>query len=116
MIDFGFSTLNPWIQIWIITITELVADLALKASSLQPFAPPHPVSTSTLFFAGIGLYLLLALELSVGFKTLGIAWLNGAWDGSSSIMTTLAGAVIGEQLKPIQWLGLGLIASGMFCL
>ena len=101
-----------WVQIWIITFTELAADLALKTYAT------HGSSSSSLalLVAGIGLYVVLALELSVGFKTMGIAWLNGAWDGTSSIVTTLAGAVIGEQLRPIQWFGLVLIASGLLCL
>jgi drug/metabolite transporter (DMT)-like permease len=47
---------------------------------------------------------------------MGIAWLNGAWDGTSSLVSTVAGAALGEQLKPLQWMGLVLIATGLYCL
>jgi multidrug transporter EmrE-like cation transporter len=99
---------NPWVQIWIITMTELIADLNLKSFATTNF--------SFHFYAGIFLYIILALELAVGFKTMGIAWLNGAWDGTSALITTIAGAAIGEQLKPLQWMGLALIAGGLYCL
>ena len=99
---------NPWVQIWIITMTELVADLNLKS-----FANTN---LSFHFYAGIFLYIILALELAVGFNTMGIAWLNGAWDGTSSLVSTIAGYAIGEKLKPLQWMGLVLIAAGLYCL
>ena len=99
---------NPWVQIWIITMTELVADLNLKSFASTNF--------SFHLYAGIILYIVLALELAVGFNTMGIAWLNGAWDGTSSLVSTFAGAAIGEDLKPMQWMGLTLIAAGLYCL
>jgi multidrug transporter EmrE-like cation transporter len=99
---------NPWVQIWIITMTELVADLNLKSFSTT--------NLSFHLFVGILLYIVLALELVVGFNTMGIAWLNGAWDGTSSLVSTVAGAALGEELKPLQWMGLALISAGLYCL
>ena len=99
---------NKWVQIWIITMTELIGDINLKI-----------FATTNVFFhfyAGIFLYIILALELAVGFQTLGIGWLNGAWDGTSTVVSVLAGRVMGEQLTSQQYLGLGLIIVGLYLL
>ena len=74
---------NKWVQIWIITMTELIGDLNLKT-----------FATTNVFFhfyAGIFLYIILALELAVGFQTMGLGWLNGAWDGTSTVVSVLVG-------------------------
>ena len=99
---------NKWVQIWIITMTELLGDLNLKT-----FA-----TTNTLFnfYAGALLYLILALQLAVGFQTMGIGWLNGAWDGTSTLVSVLAGRAMGEKLTGQQYLGLGLIIAGLYLL
>ena len=99
---------NKWVQIWIITMTELIGDLNLKT-----------FATTNVFFhfyAGIFLYIILALELAVGFQTMGIGWLNGAWDGTSTVVSVLAGRAMGEQLTSQQYLGLALIISGLYLL
>ena len=99
---------NPWVQIWIITMTELVGDLNLKSFVTT--------NLSFHFYAGILLYIVLALQITVGFNTMGIAWLNGARDGTSALSSTIVGAALGEELKPLQWMGLALIAAGLYCL
>jgi multidrug transporter EmrE-like cation transporter len=99
---------NKWVQIWIITMTELVGDLNLKT-----------FATTNLgfhFYAGVLMYIILALQLAVGFKTMGIGWLNGAWDGTSTVVSVLAGHAMGEQLTSQQYLGLALIISGLYLL
>jgi len=99
---------NKWVQIWIITLTELVGDLNLKT-----------FATTNLYFhfyAGVFLYFILALELAVGFQTMGLGWLNGAWDGTSTVVSVLAGRAMGEQLTSQQYLGLALIISGLYLL
>jgi len=99
---------NKWVQIWIITMTELIGDINLKT-----FA-----TTNLHFhlFAGILLYVILALELGVGFQTMGLGWLNGAWDGTSTLVSVLAGYAMGEKLSGQQYLGLGLIIAGLYLL
>ena len=99
---------NKWVQIWIITMTELIGNL-----NLQTF-----VKTNVFFhfYAGIFLYIILALELAVGFQTMGLGWLNGAWDGTSTVVSVLVGRAMGEQLTSQQYLGLGLIISGLYLL
>lgn len=99
---------NKWVQIWIITMTELIGDINLKT-----FA-----TTNLHFhlFAGIFLYVILALELGVGFQTMGLGWLNGAWDGTSTLVSVLAGYAMGEKLSGQQYLGLGLIIAGLYLL
>ena len=99
---------NKWVQIWIITMTELIGNL-----NLQTF-----VKTNSFFhfYAGILLYLILVLELTVGFQTMGLGWLNGAWDGTSTVVSVLVGRAMGEQLTSQQYLGLGLIISGLYLL
>ena len=89
-------------------MTELIGDLNLKT-----FA-----TTNLQFhlYAGILLYFILALELAVGFQTMGIGWLNGAWDGTSTVVSVLAGRAMGEQLTNQQYVGLGLIISGLYLL
>jgi hypothetical protein len=99
---------NKWVQIWIITMTELIGDLNLKT-----FATTN---LSFHFYAGILMYIILALELTVGFQTMGLGWLNGAWDGTSSLVSTLAGRAMGEKLSNQQYVGLGLIAGGLYLL
>jgi multidrug transporter EmrE-like cation transporter len=99
---------NKWVQIWIITLTELVGDL-----NLQKFATTN---LGFHFYAGVLMYIILALELAVGFQTMGIGWLNGAWDGTSTVVSVLAGRVMGEQLTGQQYLGLGLIIAGLYLL
>jgi multidrug transporter EmrE-like cation transporter len=99
---------NKWVQIWVITMTELIGDLNLKT-----FATTN---LSFHFYAGAFLYFILALELAVGFQTMGIGWLNGAWDGTSTVVSVLAGRAMGEQLTGQQYLGLALIISGLYLL
>ena len=101
---------NPWVQIWIITMTELLADL-----NLQRFALGGVISQFHLF-AGTILYIVLAMQLAFGFKTMGIGWLNGAWDGTSTLVSVLAGWALGEKLTGKQWIGLCLIIVGLYCL
>ena len=99
---------NKWVQIWIITMTELVGDLNLKT-----------FATTNLgfhFYAGVFMYFILALELAVGFQTMGIGWLNGAWDGTSTVVSVFAGRAMGERLTSLQYLGLGLISAGLYIL
>ena len=99
---------NKWVQIWIITMTELLGDLNLKT-----------FATTNIFFnlyAGIFMYLILALQLAVGFQTMGLGWLNGAWDGTSTLVSVLAGWAMGEKLSGQQYLGLGLIIAGLYLL
>jgi multidrug transporter EmrE-like cation transporter len=99
---------NKWVQIWIITMTELIGNL-----NLQTF-----VKTNLQFhlYAGILLYFILVLELTVGFQTMGLGWLNGAWDGTSTVVSVLVGRAMGEQLTGQQYLGLALIISGLYLL
>ena len=99
---------NKWVQIWIITMTELVGDL-----NLQTFATTN---LGFHFYAGVLMYIILALQLAVGFKTMGLGWLNGAWDGTSTIVSVLAGRAMGEQLTGQQYVGLGLIIAGLYLL
>ena len=99
---------NKWVQIWIITMTELIGDINLKI-----FATSNTLFN---FYLGVFMYLMLVLELTVGFQTMGIGWLNGAWDGTSTVVSVLAGRVMGEQLTGQQYLGLGLIIAGLYLL
>jgi len=99
---------NKWVQIWIITMTELIGDL-----NLQTFAKTN---LGFHFYAGVLMYIILALQLAVGFKTMGLGWLNGAWDGTSTVVSVLVGHAMGEQLTGQQYVGLGLIVAGLYLL
>lgn len=99
---------NKWVQIWIITMTELIGDMNLKI-----FATSNTLFN---FYVGVFMYFMLVLELTVGFQTMGIGWLNGAWDGTSTLVSVLAGFAMGEKLSGQQYLGLGLIIAGLYLL
>ena len=99
---------NKWVQIWIITMTELLGDVNLKL-----FATTNHFFN---FYVGIFIYVILALQLAVGFQTMGVGWLNGAWDGTSTLMSTLVGYAMGERLSGQQYVGLGLIIAGLYLL
>jgi drug/metabolite transporter (DMT)-like permease len=47
---------------------------------------------------------------------MGLGWLNGAWDGTSTLVSVLAGWAMGEKLSGQQYLGLGLIIAGLYLL
>jgi multidrug transporter EmrE-like cation transporter len=102
---------SPWTQIFIITATELLADFNLQRYSSSSANQP-------LFHlgAGVALYLVLALQIAFGLQTMGLAWLNGAWDASSTLASVAAGWFIGEKLEMKQWVGLSLIIAGTYLL
>lgn len=50
-------------------------------------------------------------------RTMGLAWSNASWDGWSNLATGLVAVVaLGERPSQTEWLGMGLIAAGIFLL
>lgn len=84
-----------------LTLIELVADYGAK------------VQSPLLAYGG---YNLLAWKLSSALERNSLILTNSYWDGLSNLMTTILGWSMGERPSAHQWLGILLIASGIFLL
>ena len=100
-------------QIWyliFLAIVEIIGDFAFEryanTGSINAF------SLGIVGYIGVVYFLIKSLRGST------ILYVNGMWDGISSLVESLmAFLYLGERFdRPIQYVGLGLIIVGLFCL
>ena len=97
-------------QITALSAIEIVGDFGLKVFANQGGLIP--------FLFGIGGYVGVVIMLIVSLQGSSILMVNGAWDGISTIIESLAAFVfLGERFDSVsQYLGLLLIILGLFLL
>ena len=97
-------------QIAGLSAIEIVGDFGLKEfANKGGFVP---------FLFGIGGYVGVVLMLIVSLQGSSILMVNGAWDGISTVIESLAAYIfLGERFESgLQYLGLLLIIIGLFLL
>ena len=99
-----------FIDIGTLTVCEIVGDFGYQYFANGGGILPFAIGTSG--YIGVVYYLIKSLQGS------NILLVNGAWDGMSAIIESLAAIILlGERFDSIyQYLGLTLIISGMFFL
>lgn len=67
---------------------------------------------------GVAGYMAILFFLIKALRTKNLLYVNGMWDGMSTLIESLAAyVVLGDRLtKPEQYVGLGLIITGLFLL
>ena len=97
-------------QIAALSAIEIVGDFGLKEFANKGGLIP--------FLFGIGGYVGVVLMLIVSLQGSTILMVNGAWDGISTIMNSLAAYILlGERFESwVQYFGLLLIILGLFLL
>jgi len=62
-------------------------------------------------------YAIVLVLFVSSIRTMGLAWSNSAWDGSSNIATNLVAVYgLGEKPSTTQYIGMGLISFGILLL
>jgi len=99
-----------FIDIGGLTICEIVGDFGYQYFANSGGILPFAIGTSG--YIGVIYYLIRSLQGST------ILLVNGAWDGMSAIIESLAAIILlGQRFDSIyQYLGLSLIITGMFFL
>jgi multidrug transporter EmrE-like cation transporter len=99
-----------FIDITSLTICEIVGDFGYQYFANGGGIMPFAIGTSG--YIGVAYYLIRSLQGS------SILLVNGAWDGLSAIIESLAAIIfLGQRFDSIyQYLGLVLIITGMFFL
>ena len=99
-----------FIDIGALTVCEIVGDFGYQYFANSGGILPFAVGTSG--YIGVVYYLIRSLQGS------SILLVNGAWDGMSAIIESLAAIILlGQRFDSIyQYLGLALIITGMFFL
>jgi multidrug transporter EmrE-like cation transporter len=102
--------MNIYDIIWL-SITEIFSDFALKQYANKPGATQYLIAGS-IGYVGVVYFLIQALRNST------ILMVNGAWDGISTILESVAAFIIlGERFEHnSQYVGLLLIVLGLFLL
>ena len=97
-------------QIVGLSTIEIVGDFGLKEFANKGGLIP--------FLFGIGGYVGVVIMLIGSLQGSTILMVNGAWDGISTIVNSLAAYIfLGERFESVyQYLGLGLIIMGLFLL
>lgn len=92
------------------TIAEIVGDFGFKEFARQ--------GTHKGFLQGSVGYVGVIYFLIQSLKTGNIMYVNGAWDGISGILESVAAYVfLGERFSnPMQYVALGIISLGLFML
>jgi hypothetical protein len=98
------------LDIVFMSIAEVVGDFGFKGVARHGGAQN--------WAAGVGGYIAVIYFLIRALKVGNVVYVNGMWDGVSAIIETIAALLIfGEKLNTMgQYLGLGLIIAGIFCL
>lgn len=99
-----------FINIGLLSLVEIFGDF-----ELEKFANTNNLyylSTGVLGYAGVVFFLIKSL------RQRNILFVNAAWDGVSAIIETLAAIfILGQRMNSMsEWVGLGLIISGLFFL
>lgn len=98
-----------WVDIGLLSGTEIGADFALKMYTED--TDIKWLGAGVVGYAGVIYFLIKALNGTP------VMIVNSAWDGMSNIVETLAAMVIlGERADPQQYVGMALIACGLFLL
>jgi multidrug transporter EmrE-like cation transporter len=97
-------------QIVTLSVAEIVGDFALKEFANK--GGVLPLSVGIAGYIGVVYYLIVALQGST------VLFVNGAWDGISALMESIAAFIfLGERFhNPLQYVGLGLIIVGVYLL
>ena len=97
-------------QIISLSIVEIVGDFALKEFANNGGIMP--------LFIGIGGYIGVVYFLIVALQGSSVLLVNGAWDGISAIVESIAAYIfLGERFHShIQYIGLFLIIIGVYLL
>lgn len=92
------------------TLAEIVGDFGFKEFARQ--------GTTQGFLQGSAGYVGVIFFLIQSLKKGNILYVNGAWDGISGILESLAAYfILGERFNhPMQYVALGIIALGLFLL
>jgi len=99
-----------WADLTALSVAEIVGDFGFKdfarTGKLKGFGQ------GVLGYVGIVYFLIRSL------KTGNVLYVNGMWDGISSVLESVAAYfLLGERLKrPVEYIGLGLIIVGVFLL
>jgi len=98
------------IDILVLSAIEVFADFNLRWYA-QTNSPVY-FGYGSVGYIGVVLYLIKCL------RTENVIYVNGMWDGVSALIETLAAyLVLGDRLKkPTQYVGLGLLITGIFML
>jgi len=94
----------------LLSVVEIYGDFALRF-----YAQTNNI---TYLFHGIAGYVGVVFFLIQSLRHGNVLYVNGMWDGISSILESAAAyVVLGDRLeKPIQYVGLGLTVLGIFLL
>ena len=94
----------------LLSVVEIYGDFALRF-----YAQTNNI---TYLFHGIAGYVGVVFFLLQSLRHGNVLYVNGMWDGISSILESAAAyVVLGDRLeKPIQYVGLGLTVIGIFLL
>ena len=97
-------------QILALSLVEIVGDFGFKTYANKGGLIP--------LMTGIGGYIGIAVLLVISLQGSTILMVNGAWDGISALLESLAAYVfLGERLHNyLQYVGLVLITSGVYLL
>lgn len=97
-------------QIVTLSAAEIVGDFALKEFANK--GGVLPLSVGIAGYIGVVYFLIVALQGST------VLFVNGAWDGISALMESIAAYFfLGERFhNPIQYVGLALIIVGVYLL
>lgn len=92
------------------TLAEIIGDFGFKEFARQ--------GTSKGFLQGSAGYVGVIFFLIQALKKGNILFINGAWDGISGILETLAAYfILGERfVNPMQWVAVIIISIGLFLL
>jgi len=94
----------------LMSLAEVVGDFGFKGVARNPTLGNW--TAASLGYLGVFYFLIKAL------KTGNVMYVNGAWDGISAVIGTVAAfCFFGERLNTAtQYLGLGIIVAGIFML
>lgn len=98
-------------QIFALSLVEIVGDFSLKQ---------YANNNGGIHMLGIGLlgYVGVVIGLIISLQDSSVLMVNGAWDGMSALIESLAAILIlGERFDNyLQYMGLGCIALGLYLL
>jgi len=95
-------------QIITLSLVEIVGDFAFKEYANR--GGILPLSIGIVGYIGVCTMLVISLQGST------VLLVNGAWDGTSALLESLAAYIfLGERFEsPTQYLGLGFIIAGLY--
>lgn len=104
------KNMNQYLSLFLLALVEIFGDFSLKE-----FAN---TGRSHALVIGSGWYGLVVYFLIQSLRGSTVLFVNGAWDALSGILESLAAFfILGERFQRVsQYLGLGLIFTGIFLL